>query len=267
MLDLATGNGIVALGCQKRAQASRKTLRIDAVDAADIQPGNRQQDDGNNLVQFHGGVQLENLPFEDGAFAAVVSQFGFEYADESPAVAEAARVLSGQGHLCLVVHAHHGAVSKDIAWRVKRLEAVLSDDGVVGRLMNLLRAYQNKDADTLDRESLHLPVIVALTESLTENAPSDDSASFYANEFLRLWNTRDQHSSEALLRSAEKGWSDASGTAIRQKQMLEAARSEEDINRIRQGFVTSGLKMDHPKKIMDYRRNIQNAWLLRGTKN
>ena len=267
MLDLATGNGFVALKCRSSAQAVGKTLRIDAVDAAGIDPPAGQKKRGTaGRVRFQGGIQLERLPFDDGAFTAVVSQFGFEYADEAPAVAEASRVLAGKGHLCLVVHAKNTAVSRDIDWRLRRLEAVLAENGAAGRLLRLLRTFEQGDSEELQAESARLPVTMALIECLAEDAPADDSALFYANEFLRLWNTRHHHTSTELLRSAEQGWCDANDTAIRQKQMLNAARSEEDIGRICQRFESGGLNMEPPEKIIDYRRNIQNAWLIRGRK-
>ena len=101
ILDLATGNGTVALSCAHRARERRIALEIDAVDAADISPPDQVADAEGHFppIRFKGGVWLEDLPFGDDSFAAVISQFGFEYADEARAIAEVSRVLAPGGGL------------------------------------------------------------------------------------------------------------------------------------------------------------------------
>lgn len=84
ILDLATGNGTVARNCAARARARHIRLYIDAVDVAEIDPPNCVPDPEHLFrhIHFQGGIHLEDLPFADGDFSGVVSQFGFEYAQE-----------------------------------------------------------------------------------------------------------------------------------------------------------------------------------------
>lgn len=133
MLDLATGNGTVARICAARAAALKHQLEIDAVDAAEIDPAKCLPDPEQHLshIRFHGNTRLEALPFKAGTFTSVVSQFGFEYACETQAAAEVARVLTPSGHLRLVIHAKSGAVARDIGLRLKRMHDVLAENGPV----------------------------------------------------------------------------------------------------------------------------------------
>jgi hypothetical protein len=78
----------VAQNCVARARARQIRLYIDAIDAAEINPPSCVEDPDNLFrhVRFQGGVSLEDLSFGDGDFSGVVSQFGFEYAQEEQAV-------------------------------------------------------------------------------------------------------------------------------------------------------------------------------------
>ena len=53
---------------------------------------------------------MEELPFADQRFGAVVSQFGFEYSRRDPAAGEIARVLRPGGAMSLLVHHAASAV-------------------------------------------------------------------------------------------------------------------------------------------------------------
>lgn len=105
VLDLATGNGpLPLLLWESRADA----LQIDAVDLAALAPA-WYRPELHRRVNFHAGVRMEALPFADGSFDCVVSQFGFEYADRQLALAECLRVSRPRATLALVMH-HHDSV-------------------------------------------------------------------------------------------------------------------------------------------------------------
>ena len=269
ILDLATGNGVVALNCKSRARDRKIVLHVDAVDAADINPKNCVKNPRQlfRQVNFFSGIQIENLPFADHCFSGVVSQFGFEYADEGQAVAEISRVLAPGGQLRLIIHAQDGAVSQDIGKLLERLRSVLAENGPVSLVRALVHAAEAGDSKTLSRKSKHIPAAIKLTRSLADNPLPNDSALFYSAEFLDLWARRSRYRPEDLRRSIEQGWFNASGTAVRQAQMLRAARSEEDIGRISKRFETTGLTIDSVSPVLDYRRNIQNAWMVNGWKH
>lgn len=268
ILDVATGNGTVALNCISRARTRKIGLQVDAVDAADIKPKKFVKRPGllNHEVNFFGGVQIENLPFADGCFAGVVSQFGFEYADEEPAVSEVSRVLAPGGKLRLIIHAHDGAISNDIGVRLERLHSVLAENGPVSLVLTLARAAENGDTETLNQKTKYMTAATELTRTLAENPLPDDSALFYSTEFLNLWARRNDYRPADLRRSLEQGWFNANGTALRQSQMLRVARSEQDIGRIYQRFEEAGLIMDMASPIHDHIRNVQTAWILNGRK-
>lgn len=111
VLDLATGNG--ALPLLFREQRGERALRIDAVDLAQVAP--RWYRAGEHAgLRFHSGVAMERLPFDDGSFDLVASQYGFEYAERGPATAELLRVAAPGATIALVMH-HAGSVLVNVA--------------------------------------------------------------------------------------------------------------------------------------------------------
>lgn len=100
ILDLATGNGALPK-LLKDAVPAR--VRVDAVDLADVAPRWRAAD-ADDGITFHPRVRMEALPFDDGTFDLVASQFGLEYARWPVALDEATRVCRPGGRLAFVMH-------------------------------------------------------------------------------------------------------------------------------------------------------------------
>lgn len=105
VLDVCTGNG--ALPAMFLTEPLGANLaRINAVDLAQIRPDWLRQLEpaARERVAFQGGVQVESLPFEDGSFDLVCSQFGIEYSDLGRSLPEVARVLKPGGRFAVVLH-------------------------------------------------------------------------------------------------------------------------------------------------------------------
>lgn len=108
LLDIATGSGAVPrLLLQLRPDL---VCQIDAVDLARVEPAWLRQlpPEARARTHLHAGVRAEALPFPDGCFDLITSQFGLEYADAGPAVSELLRVRRAGGRVALVLH-HAGS--------------------------------------------------------------------------------------------------------------------------------------------------------------
>lgn len=114
LLDIATGNGpIPKLMLSLRPEAD---IRCDAVDLAAVAPAwpAALPDAERHRLLFHPRVEAEALPFADGCFDLVVSQYGLEYSDLSRSVPELLRVLKPTGRVRLLAH-HAGSVPVTLA--------------------------------------------------------------------------------------------------------------------------------------------------------
>lgn len=111
VLDLATGDGRVL----RWLRAARPDLKLFGVDAAPALPA------APKGCKVRAGVRMEQLPFADGAFDFVTSQFGFEYGEVERVAGEAARVLVPGGTLALMVHRGDGPI---LAHNLKRRNGI-----------------------------------------------------------------------------------------------------------------------------------------------
>ncbi len=127
ILDLATGNGVLAAQAADVSQSGAKRFEIHGVDAADIDPARFVPSVASKLdkVEFHPQTRLEHLPFMDREFDAVVSQYGIEYSDRSRSLAESIRVLKPGGQYRFLVHAADSVLAKRCALQHRQARTML----------------------------------------------------------------------------------------------------------------------------------------------
>ena len=131
VLDLACGNG--ALGRLLIEQRPEPSIGCDAVDLAPLAPRwvNGLAPAQAARLRFHAETRAEALPFEDGRFALVVSQYGIEYTALEHSVPELLRVLRRPGRIALVLH---HAASRPVALardEVAHIDWLRADDGLL----------------------------------------------------------------------------------------------------------------------------------------
>lgn len=108
LLDLCCGNA--ALLAHMLAVQPEQGLQGIGIELSTASPGWLSQlpESQRQRVEVRSGVSVAALPFADGSVAAVVSQFGVEYAPWPESLTEAVRVLCPGGQLGLVLHHHAG---------------------------------------------------------------------------------------------------------------------------------------------------------------
>ncbi len=116
VLDLATGDGRVMA---KLLHARRDLKPVGIDQASELPPPPKG-------AKVRTGVLMRDLPFPDETFAAVTSQFGFEYGDVEAAAAEVWRVLRKGGQVGMITHrqdspivAHNCSRREQIAWAIE----------------------------------------------------------------------------------------------------------------------------------------------------
>lgn len=155
VLDIAAGNGAV----MRTMLRCRPDLAVQGVDLADV--------GAPEGLAVRGGVDAAALPFPDGAFDAVTSQFGIEYCAPA-ALPEAVRVLRPRGARLRFV-CHH-IDSPAIAHNRLRLAAIEALAGA--GLFTMARA----DAAGIARDPARLAAVAAArerhaTQSIVDELP------------------------------------------------------------------------------------------------
>lgn len=129
VLDLATGDSRVL----RWLQSKRPDLILTGID---LSPQLPPPPPG---IETHCAIAMEALPFADGAFDAVVSQFGFEYGDPVKVCAEIARVLSPPGYVGLLVHRGDGPILEHNRHRRNQLLWALKEKGAAKKTIAALK--------------------------------------------------------------------------------------------------------------------------------
>lgn len=97
VVDLATGNGAIALIAAQHGHRRSRNLEVVGVDSADIDPARvfAGKAFARHLrrIRFLGGTPITATTLPAASFDLATSQFGFEYAEPEPAVEELHRLL------------------------------------------------------------------------------------------------------------------------------------------------------------------------------
>jgi len=130
LIDVACGNGAVTAIAMAAAQDTGANVDIHCLDYSMA-----AVDELRKRFPEVGGVACDarTIPYQDGEFDIVVSQFGIEYAG-GEAFAEAARLVAADGTLAALVHLADGAINRECAGNLA-VAAALRE----ARLMSLAR--------------------------------------------------------------------------------------------------------------------------------
>jgi ubiquinone/menaquinone biosynthesis C-methylase UbiE len=145
-LDVATGNGALALMALETADARDVTFDITAADLAAIDPVQQAADAGQRAqlarVRFWPRTPAEALPVPEGAFDRVCSQFGLEYSDLRQSLPEIARVLAPGGRLSAVIHHADSVIVQPAYDEIAQMDHVVDRERLYLKMRNLLRALR-----------------------------------------------------------------------------------------------------------------------------
>lgn len=177
VLDIATGNAALP----RLLVASRPGLAVecDAVDLAQVAPGWIDELDPaqRERLRIHSGFSAESMPFADGAFDLVVSQYGIEYADFPRAIGELLRVLSPRGRVRILAHHAQSRTVMLASDEIGHIEWLLHPDGLLGLAAEMIE-----------------PIVRAATAEGRERLATDAAS----NRLRRLFNEKQRALSERL---------------------------------------------------------------------
>jgi SAM-dependent methyltransferase len=141
VLDIATGNGAIALIAAEVSGHRELALQIDACDAAAIDPGHSLKAPPSALadIRFHARAPTEHLPFGDACFDAVTGQFALEYSDAQSSLTELARVLKPGARGRFVIHHADSVIVRTAAEEVRLAKLVVDGSGVFDAARALIR--------------------------------------------------------------------------------------------------------------------------------
>ena len=149
MLDIACGNGAVT----RFALASRTSLGPGSelhISGLDESPAALEEMRNRHPILCGIAADAAQLPFQDGAFDLVTSQFGMEYAGPD-VFAETARVVGRGGLIAAVLHLRGGGIYRECALNLEAIDGFRSSDllpcfeGLFKAALAVQRGQNDKD--------------------------------------------------------------------------------------------------------------------------
>ena len=182
IVDLATGNGAIALLAAQYGHRQHKAFDIVGVDYAQIDPAamfaGKAYAKHVRRVRFLGETRIEATGLPGHTYDLAMSQFGIEYADTALAVAEVARLLNTKGGVfAAMVHHADSAIVRQAKDGIEQI-AACAKSGLQEAARDLHKhlddlAGRDKDPRQDDRAKAQR---AAINESLT--ALNRDSTRF-----------------------------------------------------------------------------------------
>lgn len=247
VLDAATGDGIVLI----RMASARPDLKVTGIDFSPTLPPPPPG------ITLRCGVAMEELPFADGRFGALTSQFGFEYGATEAAAAELSRVLAAGGAFQFLIHHRASPVVVHGAERRRALHWAAFESGGIARARNLAAA----------RATIALATPPAFAAALAEARslfPGQPVAQEIAASILDLLQRRADPSyvAEALAMIERKARSEIASLDALDR----AARDEEGIQALVRLVEGRGLRARLVRPVADPQSRRPFAWLIAGEK-
>jgi SAM-dependent methyltransferase len=184
-----------------------------------------------------------NLPFEDGAFKHVASQFGLEYAG-TEAFAEAGRVLAPEGRLALLCHVEGSTIHQRSQAELAALDT-MADVAFMSRAEAALRAAYAQDEAAFVASAKAFMEAERPVVTLLETGVGGLAQHAYTG-FRQLFEHRTQYAREDAL-----GWLTATKaqmeeTRLRLSAITEAALDDQSLRAATQALKETGVAVAPP---------------------
>ena len=230
LLDLATGGGhVLRLAIDAAAELGR-TFDLSGTDLADLSAVAARFP---AQVKLTGKADVARLPFADGEFDSVVSQFGIEYADSVRAYPEAVRVLASDGRGQFILHHQQGEIVSAARARLAAYRALFPDDAAFRDAQEVFeRIAGGDDRSAIVAAILRFRRTVAALAARLRGAPAWQDLGQIAGLLQNLARQPESHVAEDALRRITSLWDEVKGWQLRQRAVVEAALSREGAERV-----------------------------------
>lgn len=251
ILDVGTGNGVVAMIAAETATARGRTWTIDATDLAQINPLRDVPDGARRLagISFHPGVATERLPFEAGSFDAVSGHYALEYTDTAAALAEIHRVMKPGGEAQFIVHHAESMLVKSARHSLQQADLVLVETKVFRRLHRLV-TMENAVPGTTERVTDELrAAIQTLKQALHEVRQAGGTGrilSVTLDAVQKLLTARTNMKPESVGLEVDKAEASVRASVRRLNDLLGHARTEADMDELVKQTASAGFtRIEH----------------------
>lgn len=247
ILDVGTGNGVVALIAAETASAQGRNWEIHATDLAQIDPPRHVPDGARRLagITFHAGVATEHLPFETESFDAVSGHYALEYTDTRAALAEIHRVLKPAGDAQFIMHHADSMLLQSARRTLREAEIVLVDTKVFRRLHRLV-AMEQVVPVAAQRATAELRAAIHVLKQALEQSRQSGAGrvlSVALDAVQKLLAARKEMKPAAVGLEVDRAEAELRASVRRLNDLIEHARTQQDMEGIQKEAAAAGFSL------------------------
>lgn len=247
ILDVGTGNGVVALIAAETAVAQGRNWEIHATDLARIDPQRHVPDGARRLgaITFHAGVATERLPFEPESFDAVSGHYSLEYTETAAALAEIHRVLKPGGDAQFIVHHADSLLLQSARATLRESKIVLVETKVFRRLHRLVTMDQIVPGATQRATDDLLAAIQALKRELEQfrQAGAGHALAVTLDAVQKLLVARKEMKPAAVGLEVDRAETEMRDSVRRLNDLIGHARTQQDMQTIQNEAAAAGFSL------------------------
>lgn len=285
VVDLATGNGAVALLAAAWAREQGRRLSITGVDFASIDPAvvsAARPELAADLaaITIIGNTPLEATGFEPGSVDLATSQYGFEYGDSAAGSLEAARILRPGGRLAMILHHADSAILRQAHEGLAQLSYCLDEERFIHLAERTVKLFRALKPGGSGPGGLHWsPGALKVRESLmdaaeriaergrTETARETDAGfiEFLLPSVMQLVEQSRKPDAKTLQRAWAGLYAEVETYRLRMTDLTSAALDADGIARIVKQLEKAGFEDTHVNPL-HYRSTRLIGWTLTSTR-
>lgn len=271
VLDVACGNGAVAILIAKEGKKLKKHLEIHSSDAANIAPletnKNPKLIDVLKTINFHAGMPIEKIDALEKKFDLITSQFGFEYSNTETATASIYKALKKEGVFKAICHFTGSQLYKNCLEEIEAYQLATGELEITEKTRSFLETLGSiTSIEALEKKLTNedtqskLEQLVAAIEKLIQNHPQSSITAFIRNSTEDFLANQLISSVDIKRQFLNFVSSELKLTELRSKDQINAALSEEDISNLSRNFSKLGMQIVTCEKFHDEQSCI--GWLL-----
>jgi ubiquinone/menaquinone biosynthesis C-methylase UbiE len=233
ILDIATGNGAVALMALECSDRLGLGFSIHGIDSANIDPAASIPELRLQLerIDFLGNVKSEALPYDDNSFDAVSGQYALEYSRLDRSLSEISRVIRPGGELMFITHTDDSGVCATTRAQLDDV-AGLTPLALIPQVIELVNAEKSPSSHDMTNIQTQFNQNAARAMQRLQNS-SGQSRKFigqYLQQMGEIYQVREKWGPDETIKRLEQLDVDFKMHEARLRDLANAAMSAEDID-------------------------------------